>query len=87
MALKFSQDLKQYEDDIEIYDANERIRKEYVNIIDNEILEFIRTEAGLYDTVPKQYQDKVWSRANEDGHSSGMYEVYLKLCNLVEIFE
>lgn len=54
--------------------------------IETAITSFIKREAGL-DTIPGQYQDKVWQRAWRDGHSAGYYEVYLHLCELVDIFE
>ena len=47
---------------------------------------FIKKESGLFD-IPEQYQNKVYYRAYSDGHSAGYYEVYQKLCELVEIFE
>ncbi len=84
-ALAYSAALKQYEDDMEVYKTNKKLRDEQNNIVHEALVEFIKEEACLCD-VPKQYQDKVYARAYEDGHSSGMYEVYLKLNDLVEIF-
>ena len=54
--------------------------------VDALILAFIKKESGLND-IPEQYQNKVFSKAWSDGHSSGYYEVYQQLCELVEIFE
>lgn len=84
-ALAYSSALKQYEEDNEIYKLNQKIRYEQCNIINEALVEFIKQEACL-NTVPKEYRDKVYARAYEDGHDSGMYEVYIKLCNLVDIF-
>jgi len=46
---------------------------------------YIKDIAGL-NTIPKQYQEKVWSKAYSDGHSNGYVEVYNCLNNLLEIF-
>ena len=54
--------------------------------VDALILAFIKSESGLND-IPEQYQNKVFSKAWSDGHSSGYYEAYQQLCELVEIFE
>lgn len=83
---KYQKDLHEYE---KAYD-NHKIEKErfYTNKskIEDAIVEFIKQEAGL-DTIPEQYRDKVYTKAYEDGHSSGYYEVYLKLDSLIEIFD
>lgn len=54
--------------------------------IEDRIIELIKDKSGL-NSIPDQYRYKVWAKAWEDGHSSGFYEVYLELCDLVEIFE
>jgi hypothetical protein len=84
-ALDYSSALKQYEEDMEVYKSNKKLRDEQCHVVHEAITEFIKEEACLYD-IPKQYQDKVYAHAYEDGHSSGMYEVYLKLNSLVKIF-
>jgi len=48
--------------------------------------EFICSQANIR-LVPEQYREKVWNHAWVEGHSSGWYDVYLILLQLVEIFE
>ena len=67
-----------FEEELKAY----RLVKEYIY---EEIATFIKEHAGL-NTIPEQYREKVWNRAYADGHSSGYYEVYLKLDSLLDIF-
>lgn len=69
----------------EVFDINLKNYQEHYNKINNIIIDFIKEYSGLY-TIPKQYQDKVFSNAYEDGHSDGYTEVYNKLVNLIDIF-
>jgi len=55
------------------------------NDINDVIIEYIKSESGL-GKVPEQYRDKLYRIAYERGHSSGFYEVYQELCELVDIF-
>jgi hypothetical protein len=85
-VLKYAEDLKQYEIDIKKYNA-EHIKYRNENYrLNNLIKELVCIEASL-DTVPEKYREKVYSYAYEHSHSTGYYEVYLTLCNLVDIFE
>lgn len=85
-AKQYATNLEKYEN--EITDFNERLAvwKADQTEINNVIERFIKDEVG-FNIVPVKYQDKVWSKAWEMGHSSGYYEVYLKLNSLIEIFE
>jgi hypothetical protein len=49
-------------------------------------IQYLKEESGLF-TIPKKYQQKVWSKAWEYGHSNGYPEVYHYLRDLLEIFE
>ena len=51
------------------------------------IEEIIKRVSYFYSSVPKQYQDKVFSHAYQEGHSNGYDEVYNYLLDLVNIFE
>lgn len=53
--------------------------------VNNLIEEYILEESGL-NTIPEQYRDKVGRYAYDVSHSSGHYEVYQTLCELVKIF-
>lgn len=55
------------------------------NSINDVIIEYIKDMSGLAD-IPKQYQEKVYSKAYEDGHSGGFYAVYQELDSLIDIF-
>ena len=85
-AAQYAIDLQVWEKSKQEYDEVLNLWKSSENEIADVIVEFIKDEAGL-ETVPKQYRDKLYSKAHEDGHSSGYYEVYLKLSSLIEIFE
>ena len=54
--------------------------------VDALIHSLICEKSGLY-SIPHQYQNKVFSYAWSKWHSSGHYEVYQELVNLVEIFD
>jgi hypothetical protein len=56
------------------------------NHINSVIKDYLWEETGLNRLESAASKEKIWSRAYEDGHSDGMYEVYLKLCNLIELF-
>jgi len=58
-----------------------------MSVISNIIEEFIKDVSGFNKTVPDDKKSKVYSKAWEDGHSSGYYEVYLCLLSLVELFD
>lgn len=93
LAKHTSEDVSKYQKDLHEFEKaydNHKIEKEKYNTnsnnINNLIVQFIKQEAGL-DTIPEQYRDKVYSKAYEDGHSSGYYEIYLNLNSLLEIFD
>lgn len=54
--------------------------------INEAIEEYIKWAAGLHQ-VPEKYRVKLWTKAWEDGHSSGYSEVFGCLASLVYIFE
>lgn len=77
--------LEQWEKDHETYEKEKNHYQFEEHKINTLIVDYIKEKAGL-DTIPLQYRDKVYSKAYDDGHSDGYYEVYLKLCSLIEIF-
>jgi len=85
-ASQYVIDLQIYEKGMETHNEKMKLFIERENEIESIIKEFICDVSGLYSIVPKEYRDKVYSKAWEDGHSSGYYEVYLKLNSLVDIF-
>jgi len=82
---KYTEDLKAYVDDKVKVDLLNDSRRKIENKIYSIIIDYIKEESGL-NQIPEQYRDKVYRKAYEDGHSSGHYEVYQKLVELVEIF-
>jgi len=92
IKIKTAQEHREYADKLELYEKEMeeyKVQEKECNIhnlkVDSLILDFIKNEAGL-NNIPEQYWNKVFSKAWSDGHSSGYYEVYQKLCELVEIF-
>ena len=84
-VLEYAEKLKTYETDLEKYNI---LKKEYDECERNyrEALEdFLKNNSDL-SNVPKQYRDKVYSYAYEQGHSDGYYSVFNKLNELCEIF-
>ncbi|MCR4334321.1 MAG: hypothetical protein NUV47_01145 [Patescibacteria group bacterium] len=77
----------QYDKEKITYDENLKTYKKRQYDIDCTIIDYIKEEAGLNDTVPEKYRDKIYQKAYSDGHSNGYYEIYINLCELVDIFE
>lgn len=78
--------LEKYDADMEKYKVENGKRQEETTEINSVIVEFIKEASGL-KTIPEQYQEKTYSFALETAHSRGYYDVYLFLCDMVEIFK
>jgi len=85
-ALNYANALAVHEKEMKQCEIAYKEHSKTASAIDGVIVDFIKDAAGL-NTIPEQYRDKVYSRAYEDGHSYGFYEVYLKLNSLLEIFD
>jgi predicted RNase H-like nuclease (RuvC/YqgF family) len=86
-------DAKQYTKDLEKYEtANASYKVELSKIqehnsdMDSELEIFMKEASGLNKHVPEEKRGKLWSKAWEDGHSSGYSDVYTHLCELVDLF-
>lgn len=77
--------LRQYDKEKITYNEKLKTYKERQRNINDVITNYIKEEAGL-DIIPEQYRDKIYQKAYDDGHSSGYYEIYINLCELVDIF-
>ncbi len=77
--------LEEYEEAYKQYELNKYIIDSLDNTIDNEIEAFIK-EVSELNTIPEKSRDKVWHKAWQDAHSSGLYSVYQQLCELVGLF-
>lgn len=66
--------------------AEAQLEYDKTHIANTNVLEEYIKQVAMIDKVPEQYQDKVWQHAYETGHSGGYYQVYLNLCNLINIF-
>jgi len=84
-AKQYSIDLQAWEKEKQEYDERVVVWKANENAITDVIVTYIKDLAG-FNFVPIKYQDKVYAKAYQDGHSDGYYEVYQKLISLVEIF-
>lgn len=78
--------LEKYEAAMVEYNTNRDVISKHNREVDFLIEKYIRKASGL-NTIPEQYRNKVWQKAWQIGHSSGYYEVYQCLCDLVDIFE
>jgi len=86
-ASEYAHNLANHEDSI--IDYNNK-KSEYDKVLGERIViveEFIKLESGFYIVVPEKYQSKLYSFAYSEGHSSGYYDIYNKLSELVEIFK
>ena len=82
---KYLAEYSEYEELSKKIDKRQKAYNQQCNEINALIIEFIIVESGL-DKIPEQYRDKVYSKAYENGHGCGFYEIYLELCSLVSIF-
>jgi hypothetical protein len=79
--------LENYENDLLKYKEEKEIYYKEYRELNSIIEEYIKEITGFYNIVPKDKQDKVWSKAYQDGHSDGNTEIYNKLQSLIELFE
>ena len=84
-VLEYAEELSNWEAAEIVYKKELRDYKEKETLLNSVLIEYIKEYAGL-DKVPEQYREKVYSKAYQDGHSGGYYEVYQHLCELVDIF-
>lgn len=86
-------EIAEYRDAVKTYEENQRLYLKYLDDIKvgiehwNIFKEFIKNESGLNTFVPQRYRNKTYQYAYDCGHSSGYGEVYVILCNLVDIFK
>ena len=83
---KYADEVEKWEKEIELYKISRKAAQEHDNLLNQMLEEYIKEEAGLNKYVPEKYRQKMWQCAWNHGHSCGYYEVYLELCNLVDIF-
>lgn len=82
---KYYAEYMEYEKAVVKANNKQKAYRYKVNEINEVIIDFIKEESGL-NTIPEQYRDKVYSKAYENGHGNGFYEIYLELCSLIDIF-
>ncbi len=85
-AAKYTSDLALYETRMVRYKEESDAHRNHCNEISRVIEEYIKDEAGI-SIVPEQYRDKLYRYAYSEGHSSGYYQVFNTLTQLIEIFE
>lgn len=74
-----------YDLEMKAYDKTLLVHREKYREIATAEIEFVKLASDFY-SIPKRYQEKVWMKAWEDGHSSGLYSVFQELEELVDIF-
>lgn len=82
---RYASELEKYEFEIEKYKEELNLFHEKRNSIEDIIILFIKIQSGL-NTIPEKSRQKVYDMAYENGHSSGYYQVYQELVDLVELF-
>lgn len=76
---------EQYEVDMSNYEELKKSYTENEYKINSLIEEYIKDISG-FNTLPEKVKNKVWCKALEDGHSSGYYQVYYELRDLIDLF-
>jgi len=76
-------ELKNWEKDIEEYRERIKVFNAETRRLEDQFKHDALDDVGLLNH-PKA--DKIYSKAWEDGHSSGLYSVYQELCDLAELF-
>jgi len=84
---KYAEELEKYEAEVVNHKIATDRKSETVRELHAVLEDYLKDDAGLYNIVPKDKQDKVWNCAWQKGHSSGYSEVYNYLVELVELFE
>lgn len=69
------------------YKENIRLYNEEQYQISEYIINRIKEDSGLNELVPEQYRNNVYAYAYDRSRGDGYYEVYITLCNLVDIFK
>lgn len=77
---------KEYESLMRKYAEEKADYYKVENHINSVIKDYLWEESGLNSAQNILNKDKVWAMAWDEGHSDGMYSVYQKLCNLIELF-
>jgi hypothetical protein len=85
-VLEYSKKLELYEISMITYKEKVEQTRELEYKIFDIVIEYIKLQSGLYDYVPVDKQNKVYSLAYERGHSEGYYGVYQQLDELVDLF-
>lgn len=85
-VLQYAEKLKQYDKDLKSHKENQTIILNQKENALNVLKQYVKIESCL-DTIPKQYQEKVFEFAYYKAKSYGYYEVYLYLCDMIIIFE
>lgn len=82
----YSTALSDYEAAIKIYTEQKEFITKEANEMENLLINYIKDVSG-FNSIPSQYQQKVWAKAWSDGHSGGYSEVCQCLVDLIDIFD
>lgn len=82
----YKKELEEYEKLKEKYDDLSEKKRGIGNAQYQLLEEYVKHKAE-FTVVPSIYRNKVWRMAWELGHSAGYGEVYIYLCDLVDIFK
>jgi len=84
--LEYANDFGSYNEKLDKYNKELENWKERYQYIENLIEIFIKKHSNI-EIVPEKYREKLWNYIYNDNYSYGMFQVYLKLNELIEIFE
>lgn len=86
-VLKYADELEKYEIDLKQYEIVKSDYHESLRLI--EVLKevYIKYVTDFESIVPKEYQNKVWSKAYSDECGNGWMYIYSNLVELINLFE
>lgn len=82
---KYADELEKYEEKMKEFKKEKQRIDNNNSLIDKTFQEYIREESGV-TKLPEILQNRLWSKAYEDGHDDGYTSVYYHLCELVQLF-
>lgn len=71
----------------EVNKEREQFNKALLQLVNAEVIEQGKQRLGFYSLVPKVAQQKVWDMAWSKGHAEGIYSAFMKLNELMDLFE
>jgi len=76
--------LEKYEKEIIEYKKQMKLYREGASEAQNRFVKWVDDDLGLNE-LPEWQQKKLWQYAYQQGHSSGLQEIYGIMCDIIEL--